>query len=175
MAFDWKSIVGTVAPTIATALGGPLAGLAVKAIAGIFGLGDGATDEEVARAVQGATPEQLLALKKADQEFAVRMRELDVDLERIAASDRDSARVRESRVLDMTPKVLATIIIAGFLAAAYMVLAGQVEGLKDPITAALVGSVIGYVSAKADQVVAYYFGSSASSAKKDETIKRLAA
>ena len=30
MDFDWKSVVGTVAPTIATALGGPLAGVAVS-------------------------------------------------------------------------------------------------------------------------------------------------
>jgi hypothetical protein len=175
MAFDWKSIVGTVAPTIATALGGPLAGLATKAIMGAVGLGDGATDAEIAKAVVGASPEQLLALKRADLDFAVKMRELDVDLERIASSDRDSARRRESVVKDMAPKVLAAVIVLGFLATVFMVLGGQVEGLKDPLTATVVGTLIGYVSAKADQVVSYYFGSSASSAKKDDTIKSLSA
>ena len=51
---DWKGIVGTVAPAIAAALGGPLAGLGVSALAGALGLGDGANEEEVARAVEYA-------------------------------------------------------------------------------------------------------------------------
>jgi hypothetical protein len=38
--------------------------------------------------------------------------------------------------------------------------------------AGLVGTMIGYASAKADQVVSYYFGSSAGSKAKDETIRR---
>ena len=54
---DWKSIVGTVAPAIATALGGPLAGLGVSAIGKALGLGDGASKEDVAQAVLKATPE----------------------------------------------------------------------------------------------------------------------
>ena len=33
---DWKKIVGSVAPVIATALGGPLAGVATKAVASIL-------------------------------------------------------------------------------------------------------------------------------------------
>jgi len=33
MSTTWKGIVGTVAPALATALGGPLAGVAVRAIA----------------------------------------------------------------------------------------------------------------------------------------------
>lgn len=171
---DWKSIVGTVAPTIATALGGPLAGLAVKAIGGVFGLGEGATEAEVAKAVIGATPADLLALKKADQDFAVKMRELDVDLERIAETSRTSARDREVKVGGYANPILAGVIVAGFLVTVFMVLAGYVEGMKDPLTATTVGLLIGYVSAKADQVVAYYFGSTAKSAAKDSTIQQLA-
>lgn len=173
MAFDWKATIGAVAPTIATALGGPLAGLATKAIVGALGLDDGASEAEIASAVAKATPEQLLALKQADNKLVVDMETLGVERERIAQADRASARDREARVMDFTPKVLATVIIGGFLATVYMVLAGYVDGLKDPLTAALVGTLIGYVSAKADQVVAYYFGSSASSKAKDDTIKSL--
>jgi hypothetical protein len=172
---DWKKILGTVAPVIATALGGPLAGLAVKTVGVALGLGEGASEEEVAAAVAGASPDQLLALKKADQEFAVRMHELDVDLERIAEGSKDSARKREMSVGGYANPILASVIVIGFLVTAFMVLGGMVEGLKDPITASLVGTMIGYVSAKADQVVAYYFGSTAKSAGKDDTIKTLAA
>lgn len=175
MDFNWKALLGTVAPTIATALGGPLAGLATKGIIGALGLSDEAGEAEIAAAMSRATPEQLLALKKADQDFAVRMRELDIDIDRIAAGDRDSARKREMETKDHATKILATVIITGFLATVFLVLSGYVEGLKDPLTATIVGTLIGYVSAKADQVVSYYFGSSASSAKKDDTIKSLSA
>ena len=89
------NLVRTVAPTIATAVGGPLAGMATRAISeALLGKPDG-TEEELAQAAANATPEQLLALKKAEQDFAVRMRELDIDLERIANEDRNSARDRE--------------------------------------------------------------------------------
>lgn len=173
MAFDWKSVVGTVAPTIATALGGPLAGLAVKAIGGVFGLGDGVSESDVAAKIAGATPADLLALKAADQTFAVDMRKLDVDLERIAATDRDSARQMQRETRSWAVPVLASVVVAGFIAASVAVLGGWVEGLKDPLIAALVGSVLGNITAATMLVLNFYFGTTASSRTKDETIKSL--
>ena len=38
----------------------------------------------------------------------------------------------------------------------------------------ITGAIIGYLSAKAEQVVSYYFGSSAGSKDKDETISAIA-
>lgn len=163
---DALGVLGAVAPKIATALGGPLAGMAVQAVGAALGLSDDASKDDVLAAVAKATPEQLLALKKADQDFAVRMRELDIDLERIAAGDRDSARRRESETKDWTPKVLAFVIVTGFFAVVAYVLGWGLTGM-DAAAAAFAGSLVGYVSAKAEQVVAYYFGSSAGSQKKD--------
>ncbi len=173
MAFDWKSVVGTVAPTIATALGGPLAGLAVKAIGGVFGLGDGATEADVAAKLAGATPDDLLRLKEADQKFAIEMRRLDVDLERIAAGDRDSARQMQRETRSWAVPVLASVVVSGFIASSIAVLGGWVEGLKDPRVAALVGSVLGNITAATMLVLNFYFGTTASSRTKDETIKSL--
>jgi len=168
--FDWKSVVGAVAPTIGTALGGPLGGMAAQAVVSALGLKAEAKEADIARAVAAATPDQLLAIKQAEIEFAKRMRELDIDLERIAAGDRNSARQREVQTRDWMPRVLALLIIAGFLATVFGVLSGHVEGLKDPIMSTTVGTIIGFVSAKAEQVIAYYFGSSAGSRAKDATI-----
>lgn len=166
-----KSIIASVAPALATALGGPLAGLAVKAIADKLVGNPEASADEVSKAVVGATPDQLLALKHADNDFAKRMRELDIDLERIAMQDRDSARRREFEAGDSwTPRILASVVVAGFLFAVWMVLSGKVSGLQDATMAATIGTLIGYVSAKADQVVSYYFGSSAGSARKDRVL-----
>lgn len=167
---DFMKVIGAVAPTLASALGGPLAGMAVTTIAGALGLPTNSDKNDIANAVSNATPEQLVALKKVDNDFSVRMKELDIDLEKIAASDRDSARKRESQVRDWMPRILAFTIVAGFMATVFLVLLGVVEGMKDPLMATTVGTLIGFVSAKCEQVVAYYFGSSSSSQAKTALI-----
>lgn len=173
--FDWKKLVGTVAPTLATALGGPLAGVAVKTIATQL-LGDEkATEQEVAEAMAGADPQTLIRLREIDAEFKKTMTDAGIQLEKIAADDRASARQREATTHDSwTPRVLAAVIVMGFLWCVYAVLSGYITDLKDPMIATLVGTMIGYTSAKADQVVSYYFGSSASSKAKDETLSTIA-
>lgn len=165
------NLVRTVAPSIASAVGGPLAGMATRAISeALLGKPDG-TEAELTEAAAKATPEQLLALKQAENEFSVRMRELDIDLERIASADRDSARQREVKTGDWMPRVLAFVVVGGFMLTVFLVLLGHVEGMKDPLMATTVGTLIGFVSAKCEQVVAYYFGSSAGSKAKDEALK----
>jgi hypothetical protein len=163
-------IVGAVAPSLATAIGGPLGGMAMQAVASALGLPTDSSEKDVAKAMASATPDQLLKLKQADQDFAVRMRELDIDLEKIAASDRDSARRREAQVRDWMPRVLAFVVVAGFMATVFLVLLGLVDGMKDPLMATTVGTLIGFVSAKAEQVIAYYFGSSSSSQQKTQLL-----
>ena len=80
---DWKSIVKSVAPILGTALGGPLAGTAIKVLGETI-LGDGeATETQVQEALlKGLNPDALVKLKEADQAFAVRMKELDIDVAR---------------------------------------------------------------------------------------------
>lgn len=167
------NLVRTVAPSIASAVGGPLAGMATRAISeALLGKPDG-TEAELTEAAAKATPEQLLALKQAENEFSVRMRELDIDLERIANADRDSARQREVKTGDWMPRVLAFVVVGGFMLTVFLVLLGHVEGMKDPLMATTVGTLIGFVSAKCEQVVAYYFGSSAGSKAKDEAMHNM--
>lgn len=170
---DWKKIVGAVAPALGTALGGPLAGLAVSAVSdALLGRPDG-SEGEISVALTAGGPDAVLKLKQADQAFAARMRELDIDLEKMHQADRASAREREAKTGDRaTPRWLAGTIVGGFLLMVWYVLSGQVAGLKDPVAAGLIGTLIGYVSAKADQVVSYYFGSSSGSAEKNELLAK---
>lgn len=170
MKVDWKNILRVAAPTLATALGGPLAGFAVKALSqAILGTPDGA-EADIAAAVASGNPDILLKLKEADQAFAVRMRELDIDVDKIDAGDRDSARKREATVGGYANPFLAGVIVASFMGMVAFVL---IRGLKvPPDQAALIGTLIGYVSAKADQVVSYYFGSSSGSAHKNVMMER---
>lgn len=114
MAFDWKKIVKTVAPTIGTALGGPLAGMAVKVVSqAVLGKDDG-TEEEISAGLQSASQETLLELKKADQSFKIRMKELDIDLSRLDYDDVKDARAREVALKDKMPSALAILLILMF-------------------------------------------------------------
>lgn len=165
---DWKALIGTVAPWIATALTGPLGGMAVTAAADALGLSD-KTESALKQALSGVTPEQMLALKNADQAFQMRMQELGFAhiqaLEQIAFQDRDSARKRESTVGDKTNRNLAYTIIAAFIAMAIGTLMGWAKA-----DSVLAGTIIGYLSAKAEQVLSYYFGSTSGSAEKSRLL-----
>jgi hypothetical protein len=82
---DWKQTVRNVAPTIGTALGGPLAGTAVKLLADKFLGKQDATEAEVAAAIQGATSEQLIKLKEIDTEFKKFVMQISIEEKKIEA------------------------------------------------------------------------------------------
>lgn len=159
---DWKTALKTIAPTAATLLGGPLAGLAVEAIGAALGM-----EEPTVRKVQDALTagqlngDQIVALKTAEQALVVKLRELDIRVEEIEQADRASARVRESTVKDNTNKILAYIVVGAFVALVASVLFGTAK-----VDSVLAGTLVGYLSAKAEQVLAYYFGSTKGSADK---------
>jgi hypothetical protein len=164
------NLVRTVAPSIASAVGGPLAGMATRAISeALLGKPDG-TEQELENAVASATPEQLLALKKAEQEFAVKMRELDIDLERISNEDRDSARNREVSLRDWTPRVLAGLITVGYFGVLFWMLR---FGLPSTGSSEALLVMLGALGTAWGGVVAYYFGSSAGSKEKTEAMNRM--
>lgn len=164
------NLVRTVAPSIASAVGGPLAGMATRAISdALLGKPDG-TEQELEKAVASATPEQLLALKKAEQEFAVKMRELDIDLERISNEDRDSARSREVSLRDWTPRVLAGLITVGYFGVLFWMLR---FGLPNTGSSEALLVMLGALGTAWGGVVAYYFGSSAGSKEKTEAMNRM--
>src|SRR5579859_3539002 len=63
MSADWKSIVRTVAPQLASMFGTPLAGMAVSAIANVLLPGKpNPTEADVAQAVMGLAPADLVKL-----------------------------------------------------------------------------------------------------------------
>lgn len=157
-----------VAPTIATALGGPLAGLATKTLSeALFGKTDAPIDDMVV-ALGSASPETLAKIKQVDADFQVQMRKLDIDLAAIDAKDRDSARRREVETKDPTPKVLAVAVVIGFFSVlTILALHGMPPKGGDAILI-----MIGSLGAAFTAIVSYYYGSSAGSAAKNELLKK---
>lgn len=166
---DFMKIIATVAPWIGTALGGPLGGLAVEAAANALGLGD-KTTFAIKQAIGGATPEQMLALKQADQAFALQMQELGfkqlADLEALAAGDRASARDMQKTTRSWVPAALSVIITAGFLGMLTGMLLGSLKA--DDNQAMLL--MLGALGVAFGQVINFWLGSTAESGRKTEII-----
>lgn len=170
---DWKKTLATVAPMIGKAVTvvNPMAGLAIQAASSaLLGRPDG-SEEEVAAAVASATPDQLLALKQADHQFKIDLERIGVDLEEIAKQDRDSARKREVALGGYSNQVLAVTLIAGFFTVIWAIF--NDKSLLTGEAAILVGAIFGQLSAKVDQVVSYFFGSSAGSKQKTDLMTRI--
>lgn len=156
-----KNVLVTVAPTIASAIGTPMAGVAVKAIINAMGLDPNSSDKQIEEAILGATPEQLLAIKKADQEFKLQMKQLDIDLVKIVTSDKDSARNREIQTKDVTPKVLAYLICILYVGVQIFLLTHIIDGsMREMVMRAL-----GTLDAILGLIFSYYFGSSVGDVK----------
>ena len=180
-----SGLVQSVAPALATALLGPLGGTAVTALESCFGLAPGAGADQITKVIQGGgmTPEIVAKVREADQKHAEVMAQQQIDVKKLNqdfvlqlagddVSDRASARSRQAAVKDRTPAVLAGLVMISAMALGTCVVTGYVT--KDPLLATQVGIVIGYVFSEVKSVLAYYFGSSASSSAKDETISKIA-
>ena len=160
-------LIQQIAPTLATALGGPLAGMAVKTLSSALLGNPNGSEADVTEALMNATPEQLAKLKEIDATFKARMKELDFDLERIAAGDRADARARETKTNDRTPKVLAFGITLGFFGILVWMF---MNGMPATGSEAML-IMLGALQTSYTGIVAYYFGSSAGSAAKNEMLK----
>lgn len=167
---DWKAILSTVAPWIATAVGGPLGGLAVEAAANALGLSE-KTEGALKAAIAGVNPEQMMALKTADQAFAIKMQELGFShiekLEALAVQDRQSAREREIKTGDShTPRIIACAVIVGFFAILLVMMFKDLPSSSKE--AALI--MLGALGSAFTGVISYYYGSTAGSAEKSKLL-----
>lgn len=163
-----RQVLSTIAPTLATALLGPFGALASVAISAALGTSPG--DPKAAEtALLSATPETLLALKKADQDFEIRMTELGIEKDKLVYDDIANARAREIAVRDNTPRNLAYLV----LAFAGLCIAATLMGWTK-VDSALAGTLIGYLVAESRSALSYYFGSSQGSKQKDAALEEIA-
>lgn len=169
--FDWKGVIKAVAPALAWALPGPLGPMAQKVIAKALGTPEDSTEKVLAEKVASATPDDLLALHKADQEFALQMRGMDIDYEKVAAEDRANARAREIATKDWVVKFLAVGALAIYATVVLALFYVPIPPANRDAIMAAFGILSGIVSGS---VFNYYFGSSSGSARKTDVLAEAA-
>lgn len=166
---NWKNIVRTVAPTIGAALGGPMAGMAVKHIADKW-LGEpGATEEDVAEAVLNATPEQMIRLKELDQGFKLQMRQMDIDVFALEVKDRESARTLFG--INIWPQIgLSALFIVAYFCFTGMLIALVLPDIGE-WQRSMLALLIGILTGEIPRIMGFWFGSSLGSKEKTADIK----
>lgn len=156
----------SVVPTVATAIGGPFAGLAAGFIADKLNLSD-KTVESVTAAIQGMGPAEMIQLKQIDAELQKFFAELGIKELALENADRDSARRREVDTKDGIPSLLAIGVTVGFFSVlTFLTLKGFPEDNKEVLI-----YMLGSLSTAWTGIIAYYFGSTKSN---KDTFKTMA-
>ena len=153
MKFDkLKGLIGGIAPTIGTAMGGPLGGMAGQVLAGVLGCEP--TPQAIETAFETVTPEQLAEIKKAELKFEAKMKELDVDLFALETQDKQDARKHFAK--DWFPKAFATLAIFFSFGYIFLVTLQPPDANSDTITSLVLGNIFGILGA----LVSFYYGAS---------------
>ena len=153
-----------IAPGIATALGGPLAGIAVSAISKALGIDEKDVQKTIVTGKLSA--DQLASLKQAELELQAKAQELGLNFEKLATDDRKSAREMQTATKSIVPAILAIGVTIGF----FGILIGLMTDNVTKSDALLL--MLGSLGTAWTAIVSFYFGSSASSQNKDDLLHR---
>lgn len=155
---DWLK---SVAPTIATALGGPLAGLAVNAVSSALGI----DPEKVNDTIQSGklTADQIASIQQAEIALKAKAQELGLNFEQLAVEDRKSARQMQMTTGSFVPPLLSVMIVIAWATIQWFLLTHVIESSMRELIARVLGTLDGALML----VLSFYFGSSSGSQAKD--------
>lgn len=160
-------LLKTLAPMIGTALGGPLGGAAAAFIADKLGI-ESKTVEAVTEVLNSGkmTPEQVAQIKLAEIEFQKFLKQNAIDLEKVHAEDRGSARAMLAAVRSKVPAWLSFIVTLGY----FGILGGMMTNTLEIKDSQALLLMLGSLSTAWGMVMAFWFGTTAGSAQKNELL-----
>lgn len=160
-----NDLLAGLAPTLASAILGPLGGVAVAALGKIFGI-DGATTEQVSKVFQDGrmTPEQLSAIKQLELKYQADEKERGFRYAELAFKNVSDARDMQKQTKSYFPATLSIFITAGFFSILITMLVWEYK----PTEPLLI--MLGALGAAFGAVVNFWLGSSAGSQRKSELL-----
>jgi len=156
---DWLK---TLAPTIASCLGGPLAGLAVEAVSKSLGIDPNAVQDTINSGK--LTADQIASIQSAELALKAKAQEMSLDFEQLAVEDRKSAREMQTTTRSWIPPVLAVGVTGGFFGILFGLMYGQIQHAPQ------IDIMLGSLGTAWTGIIGFYFGSSASSQNKDQLL-----
>jgi hypothetical protein len=152
-----------IAPTIATCLGGPLAGLAVSAVSKALGVSQEDAKEMMDSGKMSA--DQIAQVKVAEIELQKQAQSLGLNFEQLAVEDRKSARDMQTTTQSFIPPLLSILVTAGFFGILAYLMVTPADTGNTPLMI-----MLGSLGTAWTGIIAFYFGSSAGSQKKDQML-----
>lgn len=174
---NWLDVVSKLAPTVASALGGPLAGAAVTAIGELLGLSE-PTQDKIKSVIENGqlTGQQISDLRQLEMKYKNDEADRGFKYAELEFKDRASARDRDAEIVKAGKRntradvmfILAVAVICGLV---YLI-------WKDPnineymkgIVTLVLGRFLGYL----DNIYSFEFGTTRSSQDKNATISAMA-
>jgi len=152
------------APTVASAMAGPLGGMAVEILATKLGV----PPEQAQKALESGklTSDQVAAIQQAEIELKAKAQEMGLDFEKLSNDDRKSARDMQINTHSWIPPVMAIIVTIGFFGILFALMSGKVTKGDEVMI------MLGSLGTAWTGIISFYFGSSASSQKKDDLLHK---
>jgi len=168
---DWLAILKSVAPTVASAMFGPLGAVAVASVGELLGL-SGATKDKISEIIQTGqmTPEQIGKLRELELEYQNNEKERGFRYAELSFKDRDSAR--QANVSGGTQKMLFWLSLVLLVLTIGTEIAVLFYGYPDKTPEIIVGRVLGLMDAVAMLVLSYWYGTTNGSAIKNELLSQ---
>ena len=170
----WKSLVAKVAPVLATALGGPMAGVGVKVLAETLGLPSDTPEDQlealVAQEVQ-SNPEVAVRLREAEQAFELRCRQMGIDYEKMFLEDvQDAREMNVASGQGFVKKLSFTFVLAFFVLFGVLVASFSFGLVLSSEAMILITALVSILADGVKQVMSYWLGSSSGSKDKTDTL-----
>ena len=153
----------TIAPTIASALLGPLGGVAVAGLGKILGI-DNATAKDITKAISDGkiTPDQLADIKKLELQYQAEEAERGFKYAELTYKDSDSARQMQIATHSYIPAILAILVTLGFFGILGFLILNSAYKPTEPLLV-----MLGSLGTAWTMIIGFYFGSSHGSQNKD--------
>ena len=165
---NWLDTIKKLAPTVASALGGPLSGIAVTAIGELFNIAS-PTTAKIQEAIENGslTGEQISGIRQLELKLKSEESERGFKYAELEFKDRDSARNMNIQTGAKTPAVLTWIIVAIVLGLEGMILFnGMPAGVSEIVT----GRILGTLDMSLMMVLAFWFGTTYGSGRKTDLL-----
>ena len=158
---DWLKMI---APTLATAIGGPFGTMAYGVVAKVLNI----SAEDAQKTIESGklTAEQIASVQLAEVEIKARAQELGLDFAKLEVDDRKSARSMQVGTKSPIPAILATVVTIGF----FGILVGMMTNTFGPSDALFL--MLGSLGTAWTGIISFYFGSSAGSQAKDNMLRK---
>lgn len=160
---DWLK---SLAPTVASALGGPLAGMAVGAITEALG-GDGEKAKDILTSGQ-LKSEDVAAIKQAEINLKLKEKELGLSFAKLEAEDRANARGMLIAIRSRIPATLSIMVTVGY----FGILIGMMLGWLMVSDSQALLIMLGSLGTAWGMVMSFWFGTTSNSTTKTEIIAK---